>query len=153
MMKKGNLIQWLTWAAIVVLLVGCAIFVMDSMNYHFRGYGERYYHKNQLELEAYCARVFEENDRDCNLEYDGMRVAYHRDAGMLEFDTGGSGLGSETSYWGFYYSATGKPVGFQGSPVDFTETEDGYYWKEPDGDNWQKSKELAPHWFTYEAHF
>lgn len=41
---------------------------------------------------------------------------------MVDFWCSGSGLGSATSYSGFYYSPKDIPLGFQGADMDFVES-------------------------------
>lgn len=57
-------------------------------------------------------------------------------------------------YRGFFYSADGEPVGFQGTDMVFYHCGNGqWYWGEADGDNWMHIEHIAGNWFWYEMHF
>lgn len=68
----------------------------------------------------------------------------------VDFEMGASGFASQTSYWGVTFSRNG-PVGFQGEALEAGL--DGWYWEEPDGDNWSRVTRLAENWYLYEMHF
>ena len=70
----------------------------------------------------------------------------------VEFWIGGAGLGPSTSYWGVTYSECG-PVGFQSVALDYESDGDGWFWEEPDGDNWSRVTALEENWYWYEMHF
>lgn len=78
----------------------------------------------------------------------------------IEFSCGGSGFGSETSYWGFYYSVSDDLSAL--CPVSSSEQElrksgEGYYWKEswqdPRGDNTYYVEPIVGHFYYYEISF
>ena len=66
---------------------------------------------------------------------------------IFEFDCGGKGMGSQTSYWGFYYVASEHSLnpneliqnadrgilGYQ--HIDFVAEDNGWIWREEGGDN------------------
>ena len=56
-------------------------------------------------------------------------------------------------YSGFYYSADGVPVGFQGTAVDFEEWGNGWYWREINGDNWMYTEHIIGNWFWVESSY
>ena len=70
----------------------------------------------------------------------------------VEFWVGGAGLGPSTSDWGVTYSEYG-PVGFEAGAVDYAPDGDGWFWKEPGGDNWSRVTLLEENWYLYEMHF
>lgn len=70
---------------------------------------------------------------------------------FVEFTCDGWGLGSSTSYYGFYYSPAG-PEPFQGAEVELTPQNGGYAWQ-GEGDNWGVTRQLTGDFYSYEAHF
>lgn len=70
----------------------------------------------------------------------------------VEFQVGGAGLGSTTSYWGVMFCRSG-PLGFQGVSQDHVPDGDGWLWEEPDGDNWSRIVPLEENWYLYEMRF
>ena len=72
----------------------------------------------------------------------------------IEFYCGGAGLVPSSNYYGFYYSPTDAPLA-----VDVTETSmltpknDGWGWKEPNGDNTYYTERIMACWYYYESHY
>ena len=78
----------------------------------------------------------------------------------IDFLCGGDGLGSETAYWGFYYSEKDDmTVLWCAHPADqrLERSGDGYLWKEawydPRGDNTYYTEWICGHFFYYEMTF
>ncbi len=59
------------------------------------------------------------------MSYKNYEISCYPEKGMVEFLGPGWGLGSSTRYTGFYYSASGDPLGFQGSQPTFTRDGEG----------------------------
>ena len=78
---------------------------------------------------------------------------YDTHSGCVDFYMGGFGLVPSSTYWGVSYSADGEPVGFQGLDVDYTWDGEGWYWQEPDSDNFSYVTQLDDHWYLYEMSF
>lgn len=78
---------------------------------------------------------------------------YHYESGnpIIEFCCESSGFVSNSSYYGFYYSFDGKPVGYQGMPVSLREYEDGWS-GEMDGNTYY-TEQIKEKWYYYEMHF
>ncbi len=70
---------------------------------------------------------------------------------FVEFTCDSWGIGSSTSYYGFYYSPAG-PEPFQGAEVELTPQNGGYAWQ-GEGDNWGVTRQLTGDFYYYEAHF
>lgn len=68
------------------------------------------------------------------------------------FFMGGWGIGPQTDYWGVYTTG-GGPVGFQGTDMALTEGPNGWTWREETGDNTYETRQIAPGWYSYRAHF
>lgn len=80
-------------------------------------------------------------------------IFYLADPPVVAFRYQCSGGIASTSYYGFYYSKRGEPVGFQGVDMSFAMTEAGWMWHEQGGDNWYCTKFIMPNWYLYEMHF
>ena len=87
----------------------------------------------------------------------GIREAFCKD-GFAFFECGGYGMGSETGYYGFYYSPDdiAKPL-LNGYPVcseeDFLPEGNGYAYNEVEGDNRYYAERITNCFFYYEMHF
>ncbi len=102
------------------------------------------------EITAYAMELLAQGETEWK-EYLQYSIEPYPDAGLVVFsNTGINGFG----YTGFYYSATGEPMGFQGEALEFYWTGYGWYWREDGwGDNWQYSKHIVGNLYWYEAHF
>lgn len=72
----------------------------------------------------------------------------------IDFYCGGSGMGSQTNYWGFYYSANDylKAV-WCAQPGELIPRDNGYYCAEEGGDNSYYVEYICDHFYYYTAHF
>lgn len=129
--------------AAIAILVAVVLFAADTPKKSTISYVQ----KNQAELEEYAAGF-----SIANGSYNGWDVSSWGND-MLEFTVGGSGFGSSTSYYGFYYSPIDVPLGFQGTDVDFVEDKDGWRWEEENGDNWNYTEKITDKWYWFEMHF
>ena len=78
------------------------------------------------------------------------------DEAYIDFYCGGSGMGSQTNYTGFFYSPEDDPLAlWRNSPVrwDFVETEEGWEYVEGGGDNHFLVRQLASGYFYYFMHY
>ena len=82
--------------------------------------------------------------------------------GYVDFSCGGSGIGSQTNYTGFFYTPGDDPLAMwrkSGSAAisGFQETEDGWEYRESEhgvgGDNVFLVRKLAPCYYYYHLHF
>ncbi len=71
----------------------------------------------------------------------------------VEFETGGWGFGSQTTYFGIVYSEDGGPLGFQCLNHPWRADGDGWLWEETDGDNRERAVRLDENWYYYEMRF
>ena len=107
---------------------------------------------NQQRLEIYAENLLESGNSDT---YGLWDVTAYPELGMVAFRTGGSGIGSETNYEGFYYCISGEHLPFPG----FEQAEEVYgsdaWFRDPNenSDNWQKSTQIAPNWFWFTLHY
>ena len=94
----------------------------------------RYVQQNRAELEAFAAELTADGT------YNGWTVSYWPELGMAEFETGASGLGSSTSYWGFYYSPEDVPLPLMGA-AEMHYAPSGSGWRP-----WRKSGSSGTSW-------
>ena len=74
--------------------------------------------------------------------------------GLLEYPVGETRYnGSSTAYEGFYYSEDDRPIGFQGTELDFVQDGTGWSWKEEDGDNCEHIEKITAHWYWFRMSF
>lgn len=86
--------------------------------------------------------------------------------GYVDYYCGGSGMGSQTNYTGFFFTPNDDPLAMWRANVpdlyamtasDFVETADGWEYRESDhnagGDNCYIVKKLAPCYYYYYLHF
>ena len=85
--------------------------------------------------------------------YIEWQISWYPAAGMVEFITKGTGIGSATAYEGFYYSEDDRPIGFQGTEVDFVRDDTGWSWEEADGDNHERTERITARWYWFQMNF
>lgn len=111
--------------------------------------------KNYKELNEFVNKIKLDNSTKDQQKsfYKGWNVTYWKENGMVEFKKGVFGIGSSTTYKGFYYSPTDEPLGFQGTNIKFEKKGKGWKWKEKKGDNWEYTERIMSNWFKFEIHF
>lgn len=107
---------------------------------------------NHENLERYAQSALTQGDAD---SYGFWSVHAYPEQGMVQFNTGGSGLAPATTYEGFYYSAGDVHIPFQGWDLEMDIQGDTAYWYEdPEtSDNWGRSTRIMENWYWFEAHF
>ena len=73
----------------------------------------------------------------------------------VDFSCGGSGFGSQTNYWGFFYSETDNLLAVWCAITDGRSEKDGEgrIWYEPNSDNTYYVQHICSHFYYYYAHF
>lgn len=74
----------------------------------------------------------------------------------VDFSCGGAGVGSGTSYVGFYYTQDNDMTAVWCSPSSassLTPSGSGYEWQEPNGDNRYYTERICGNFYYYEASF
>ena len=106
------------------------------------------------DLEAYAVQFLDGNERTSD-QYGIWKTSCYPDDGMVEFYTGGWGLGPSSTYKGFYYSADNTHKLFSAAYKDITSMEtDGDEATWTDGtDNHGISTRITENWFWFEASF
>ena len=145
-MKK----KWLALLLCVAAAAGCLY--AAALHTHSTKEGViNYVQVNQAALEQFVFDLLE--DPVGETRYNGWQVNGYQDAGMVEFITKGTGIGSSTAYEGFYYSEDDRPIGFQGTELDFVQDGTSWSWKEEDGDNCEHIEKITAHWYWFRMSF
>lgn len=72
----------------------------------------------------------------------------------IDFNCGGSGMGSQTNYCGFYYSADDDLNAVWCAPLEeLIPQGNGYYYHEEIGDDFYYVEYICDHFYYYAAHF
>lgn len=78
------------------------------------------------------------------------------DEKVVDFSCGGAGIGSGTSYVGFYYTPNNDMTAVWCAPSSsssLTPYENGFAWQEPNGDNRYYTEHICGNFYYYEASF
>ena len=113
---------------------------------------QRYVLSNRQELEAFVDDHDWGDTEGTATRYGTFEVTAWNNETMIQFQEASFGLGSASSYKGFYYVRDDNPVGFQGAELSFSPQGSGFYWT--DGtDNWQYVEKICDNWYWFEASF
>ena len=99
-----------------------------------------------------------ENDFTDTEKLKGIKEVYS-DTEVIDVYCGGTGIGSATSYYGFYYSPDGLPKdAWRGSNFGRTSDEltpegKGFAIKNSNDDNYYYTEKIRNNFYYYEAHF
>lgn len=76
---------------------------------------------------------------------------YRYNENIVQFYCGGTGLSTNSTYSGFYYSADDTPYAMEfSSSAVFTQTDENTYeWSNSDGTHQFLTERIVPHWFYY----
>lgn len=72
---------------------------------------------------------------------------------MVEFYLFGNGFGSQTSYYGCYYSFDDVPLPYCYATTDLVQEGENYWTWLGEGDNHGATRKLSDHWYYFEAYF
>ena len=89
-------------------------------------------------------------------EKKGVVRKINAEEAVVDFFCGGAGVGSGTSYVGFYYTPDDDMVAVWCAPVSadsLTASGDGFAWQESEGDNFYYTEHICGHFYYYEASF
>lgn len=111
---------------------------------------------HEEELLASALEKLETGGISDNLQLPGLQDIYYRSDSdhppIIQYETGCWGFASQTSYYGFYYSSTNQPRGFNGENLNLPDSVTGARC-ELDGDNWYYTEKITDNWYYYEMHF
>lgn len=147
-MKKHKKTAFRLGILLLLVLVVCFLGYRDS-----KWEIMRHIRNNGGDLEQLAQRVISAGEVSPDMKYRNYSISYWEDAPMVEFTVSGWGIGSQTSYSGFYYSPEDALLGFQWTPVTFQPDGNGWRWEESDGDNWEYVEKIKDNWYWFEMHF
>ena len=158
MLKKG---LCLFWAVILAFsLTGCAeilrgafflVLVMTSDDSADKDEIFTVVRENEEEL----LKAIESGDFSA-FENQGFIKEIEDDDEAVDFSCGGAGVGSGTSYVGFYYTPDNDMTAVWCAPSSslmLVPCGDGYEWWEPNGDNHYYTEHICGNFYYYEASF
>lgn len=89
-------------------------------------------------------------------ENKGFIKAITADETVVDFSCGGAGVGSGTSYVGFYYTPDNDMTAVWCAPPSVSSlipSGNGFEWQEPNGDNRYYTEHICGNFYYYEASF
>lgn len=107
------------------------------------------------EKEEELLKAIEDGDFSA-FENQGFIKDIEADATVVDFSCGGAGVGSGTSYVGFYYSPNKDMNAVwcaPSSPGALKPSGEGLEWQEPNGDNRYYTEHICGDFYYYEASF
>ena len=97
-----------------------------------------------------------ENGDFSAFENKGFVKSIDADETVVDFSCGGAGVGSGTSYVGFYYTPANDMTAVWCAPSSvssLTPSGNGLEWLETNGDNWYYTEHICGNFYYYEASF
>jgi len=97
-----------------------------------------------------------ENEDFSSVENKGLIKDIDTDEAVVDFSCGGAGVGSGTSYVGFYYTAENNMAAVWCAPSSvssLTPSGNGFDWQEKNGDNRYYTEHICGNFYYYEASF
>jgi hypothetical protein len=107
------------------------------------------------ENEAALLKAIEDKDFS-SYENKGFIKKIDCDILVVDFSCGGAGVGSGTSYVGFFYTADDDMAAVWCAPYSEASLEpsgSGFSWQEENGDNRYYTEHICGHFYYYEASF
>ena len=157
MLKKG--LALLLAVIMVFSLSGCSDILGGAFFLFLVATGDDRADKDEVfdfvsENEEELLKAIEAGDYSV-FENQGFIKDIDADKTVVDFYCGGYGIGSSTSYVGFYYTPNHDMGAIWCAPSSgsLTPSENGYEWKEPDGDNRYYTEHICGNFYYYEASF
>ena len=137
----------------------CNLEVMNVklQNYHWNVTGKGFFLTHE-KLEEYYDELLKaiENGDFSAFENKGFIKDIDPDEVVVDFSCGGAGVGSGTSYVGFYYTTDNDMTAVWCAPSSaslLTPSGNGFEWQESNGDNWYYTEHICGNFYYYEASF
>ena len=148
-----------------VLLVLCMLFSLSgcaggALFLFLIATGDDSANKDEV-IEFVCAKeeellkAIEDGDFSA-FENKGFIKSIDADKTLVVFSCGGAGIGSATSYVGFYYSPNDDMTAIWCAPSSaglLRPSGNGFEWQEKNGDNRYYTEHICGHFYYYEASF
>ena len=155
-----KLICALLVVALIFAVVGCQRIIGGAYFLYLVATGDDSAAKDDvfefvIEHEAELLAAVEDEDFSA-FENQGFIHGVSLRDGVAEFSCGGGGVGSGTSYVGFFYTETDDMAAVWCAPSSaalLTRTEGGYEWQEKNGDNTYYVGHICGKFYYYEASF
>ena len=142
-MKRKNLFIILLPVLLLLLFVGRAtVFSRQAVI-------TRTVCKNQTQLLQYI----EAGEPRRSEQLHGIRIVRTYPEGLVEFCCDGMGLGSATSYYGFYYAPDGRMDALWCAGTPLVSHGQGWLYEEKGGDNRYYTEHITGDFYYYEASF
>ena len=144
----------------LVSLSGCVEKVLGSAVFLFRvATGDDSADKDEV-FEFVCEKEEEllkaiQNGDFSVFENKGFIQSIDADETLIDFSCGGAGIGSGTSYVGFFYSPKDDMTAVWRSPssISLIPSGNGFEWQEENGDNHYYTEHICGHFYYYEFSF
>ena len=107
------------------------------------------------ENEAALLEAIEQGELS-DYEKKGVVQKINAEEAVVDFFCGGAGIGSATSYVGFYYTPDDDMAAVWCAPSSadsLTPSGEGFVWQESEGDNFYYTEHICGHFYYYEASF
>lgn len=158
MLKKG--LSLLLTVIMLFSLTGCSDILGGAFFLFLVATGDDSADKDEV-FEFVCENEEElleaiENRDFSAYENKGFIKDIDADETVVDFSCGGAGVGSGTSYVGFYYTPDNDMTAVWCAPSSassMTASGDGYEWREPNGDNRYYTQHICGNFYYYEASF
>ena len=158
MLKKGFAL--LLAVIMVFSLSGCADILGGAFFLFLVATGDDRADKDEVfdfvsENEEELLKSIEAGDYSA-FENQGFIKDIDADKTVVDFSCGGVGIGSGTSYVGFYYTVENDMAAVWCAPPfasSLTPSGNGFEWQEPDGDNRYYTEHICGNFYYYEASF
>lgn len=138
---------------IIIFLIICLSSYFFFFRKNSKFYVYQYVKQSHVALEHFAENMLKESGNTEQRKYHGWDVSIYEDVNMIEFIVSEFGIGSSMMYKGFYYSPNDKPLGFQGTDVEWQSEGNGWKWEESDGDNFEYTEKIMDKWYWFEIHF
>ncbi len=158
MIKKGLCL--LLVVSMMFTLTGCSDIIGGAVFLFLVATGDDRADKDDVfdfvsENEEALLKAIENGDYSA-FENQGIIKKIDADETVVVFSCGGSGIGSATSYVGFYYTPENDMVALWCAPLYATSlapSGNGFEWQEANGDNRYYTEHICGHFYYYEASF
>ncbi len=106
---------------------------------------------DQEHLTAMANAIIESGEESPEHSWYFSDVDYYDSIKMVAFTTSYWGVAPSSVKKGFYYSPQNIPLGYHyGEVVSFLPYEEGWLWKEEDGNNTIYTEKIVDYWFWFE---
>ena len=139
----------------LITVLACLLALICGSFAFFKWYNQpkQVFQRNKTELEAVISDYLATETLSWP-ELPGVQSVnvWGNEEPIVEFLTGSFGITPASTYRGFYYSVSGKPVSFQAGNEPLIPVKNGWEWKGR-GDNGGFTQHIEGNWYSFEAYF